>query len=125
MELPSSTFGTIKSCLNMCYRLTRLTVTIGYTFFGIFDDTSLWILPKTHDLSLCDTPDKLFYAESETNGRNKNLPCTSNCQNNGCCYTIIWENSLFLTTGQKDTLMSYSHLKIYCIGDTTSQILAL
>ena len=37
--------------------LTKLSVTMWYTFFGIFDDTSLWILPKTHDLSLCDTPD--------------------------------------------------------------------
>ena len=26
-------------------------------FFGISDDTSLEILPKTHDPSLCDTPD--------------------------------------------------------------------
>ena len=44
----------------MCNRLTKLSVTMWYTFFGIFDDTSLWILPKTHDPSLCDTPDDLF-----------------------------------------------------------------
>ena len=43
----------------MCNRLTKLSVTMWYTFFGIFDDTSLWILPKTHDPSLCDTPDDL------------------------------------------------------------------
>ena len=43
----------------MCNRLTKLSVTMWYTFFGIFDDTSLWILPKTHDPSLCDTPDEL------------------------------------------------------------------
>ena len=41
----------------MCNRLTKLSVTMWYTFFGIFDDTSLWILPKMHDPSLCDTPD--------------------------------------------------------------------
>ena len=44
----------------MCNRLTKLSVTMWYTFFGIFDDTSLWILPKTHDPSLCDTPDEMF-----------------------------------------------------------------
>ena len=44
----------------MCNRLTKLSVTMWYTFFGIFDDTSLWILPKTHDPSLCDTPDELY-----------------------------------------------------------------
>ena len=44
----------------MCNRLTKLSVTMWYTFFGIFDDTSLWILPKTHDPSLCDTPDELI-----------------------------------------------------------------
>ena len=43
----------------MCNRLTKLSVTMWYTFFGIFDDTSLWILPKTHDPSLCDTPDDI------------------------------------------------------------------
>ena len=43
----------------MCNRLTKLSVTMWYTFFGIFDDTSLWILPKMHDPSLCDTPDEL------------------------------------------------------------------
>ena len=43
----------------MCNKLTKLSVTMRYTFFGIFHDTSLWILPKTHDPSLCDTPDKL------------------------------------------------------------------
>ena len=43
----------------MCNRLTKLSVTMWYTFFGIFDDTSLWILPKTHDPSLWNTPDKL------------------------------------------------------------------
>ena len=43
----------------MCNKLTKLSVTMWYTFFGIFDDTSLWILPKTHDPSLCDTPDEL------------------------------------------------------------------
>ena len=37
----------------------QLSVTTWYTFFGIFDDTSLWILPKTHDPSLCDTPDDI------------------------------------------------------------------
>ena len=49
----------VLSCLlNMCYRLTKLSVTMCYTLlFGIFDDTSLWILPETHDPSLCDTPD--------------------------------------------------------------------
>ena len=46
----------------MCNRLTKLSVTMWYTFFGIFDDTSLWILPKTHDPSLCDTPDELKHA---------------------------------------------------------------
>ena len=30
------------------------------TFLMLFDDTSLWILPKTHDPSLCDTPDELM-----------------------------------------------------------------
>ena len=45
----------------MC-RLTKLSVTMWYTFFGIFDDTSLWILPKTHDPSLCDTPDDIIIA---------------------------------------------------------------
>ena len=44
----------------MCNRLTKLSVTMWYTFFGIFDDTSLWILPKTHDPSLCDTPDDMW-----------------------------------------------------------------
>ena len=44
----------------MCYRLTKFFVTMWYTFFGIFDDTSLWILPGTHDPSLCDTPDVMF-----------------------------------------------------------------
>ena len=46
----------------MCNRFTKLSVTMWYTFFGIFDDTSLWILPKTHDPSLCDTPDEIMYA---------------------------------------------------------------
>ena len=45
----------------MCNRLTKLSVTMWYPFFGIFDDTSLWILPKTHDPSLCDTPDDMKY----------------------------------------------------------------
>ena len=44
----------------MCNRLTKLSVTMWYTFFGIFDDTSLWILSKTHDPSLCDTPDDIY-----------------------------------------------------------------
>ena len=44
----------------MCNRLTKLSVTMWYTFFGIFDDTSLWILPKTRDPSLCDTPDDIY-----------------------------------------------------------------
>ena len=44
----------------MCNRLTKLSVTMWYTFFGIFDDTSLWILPKTHDPSLYDTPDDII-----------------------------------------------------------------
>ena len=43
----------------MCNRLTKLSVTMWYTFFGVFDDTSLWTLPKTHDPSLCDTPDDI------------------------------------------------------------------
>ena len=42
--------------------MTKLSVTMWYTFFGIFDDTSLWILPKMHDPSLCDTPDELIMA---------------------------------------------------------------
>ena len=29
-------------------------VSVIITFFAIFDDTSLWILPKIHDPSLCD-----------------------------------------------------------------------
>ena len=44
----------------MCNRLTKLSVTMSYTFFGIFDDTSLWILPKMHDLSLCNTLDDYY-----------------------------------------------------------------
>ena len=40
----------------------KLSVTMWYTFFGIFDDTSLWILPKTHDPSLCDTPDDITHS---------------------------------------------------------------
>ena len=47
----------------MCNRLTKLSVTMWYTFFGIFDDTSLWILPKTHDPSLCDAPDEICYVD--------------------------------------------------------------
>ena len=61
----------------MCNRLTKLSITMWYTFFGIFDDTSQWILPKTHDPSLCDTPNDMkshenplyanfVYFESET-----------------------------------------------------------
>ena len=45
----------------MCYRLTKLSVTMWYTFFEIFDDTSLWILAETHP-SLCDTPDDMTLA---------------------------------------------------------------
>ena len=50
----------------MCNRLTKLSVTMWYTFFGIFDDTSLWILPKTHDPSLCDTPDESLWFNIKT-----------------------------------------------------------
>ena len=49
----------------MCNRLTKLSVTMWYTFFGIFDDTSLWILPKTHDPSLCDTPDEWYKKQKQ------------------------------------------------------------
>ena len=50
----------------MCNRLTKLSLTMWYTFFGIFDDTSLWILPKTHDPSLCDTPDDMWIRWRQT-----------------------------------------------------------
>ena len=36
----------------MCYRLTKLSVTLWCTFSWIFDEPSLWILPETHDTSL-------------------------------------------------------------------------
>ena len=48
-----------------CNRLTKLSVTMWNTFFGKFDDTSLWILPKTHDPSLCDTPDDVYLMASQ------------------------------------------------------------
>ena len=32
--------------------------------FGIFDDTSLLILPKTHDPSLRDTPEDLYTGDN-------------------------------------------------------------
>ena len=45
----------------MCNRLTKLSVTMWYTFFGKFHGTSLWILHEMHDASLCDAPDDIKY----------------------------------------------------------------
>ena len=45
----------------MCNRLTKLSVTMWYTFFGKFHDTSLWILHEMHDASLCDAPDDMIW----------------------------------------------------------------
>ena len=69
----------------MCNRLTKLSVTMWYTFFGIFDDTSLWILSKTHDPSLCDTPDdynnKFRGEKTPKNQKHKTKPKTKPNQN--------------------------------------------
>ena len=54
MKIPSSTYDKI--------RLTKLSFTMRYTFFRIFYDTS-WILPETHDPSLCDTLDNTLCSE--------------------------------------------------------------
>ena len=42
----------------MCNSLTKLSITIRYTFLGKFHNTSQWILRKMHDTSQFDTPDK-------------------------------------------------------------------
>ena len=45
---------------NMYNRLKKLSVAMWYNFFCNSDDMSLWILPKTHDPPLCDTPDDIL-----------------------------------------------------------------
>ena len=50
----------------MCNRLTKLSVTMWYTFFGKLHDTSLWILHEMHDASLCDAPDDINVNKSES-----------------------------------------------------------